>query len=66
MDGLLVIERLEALLVKMQTDLNELESRVSDVKDARKKAIRKYEPERCCPNCDFVAGRGESFRVCKP
>jgi hypothetical protein len=54
-----VVDRLEKALDKYETVAEKL-------REARERAIHKYEPERCCPNCDYIADRGEKHIACDP
>lgn len=51
---------------KLSVAIEDCEGLIEALEDLRDRAIREYEPERCCPNCDFIAGRGEEWGPCPP
>ena len=61
MNGLLIVDHLDEELANLE---RQYEDRKRVLEEARKKAIKKYEPDRVC-GCGWIAGRGDVFRNCK-
>jgi len=57
MSGTDVVNRLEAALARHCEIVKGLEA-------ARDRAIRRYEPGRCCPDCDYIGSRGAELLPC--
>jgi len=60
------MRRIPATVLTWAIDIIDwLEYELQDkLKRLRDKAIRKFEPERCCPHCSYIIDRGETLRPC--